>query len=140
MGYQCRRPVKRRRALLGSNPSRNSRLETHSDGQGADRNWPAPATRRLPTNIGVDLPIPKKPTPDHALVAGLAMVIPLRNGIQAAAITLDRVRCLRPAPRRQRGAALAPSTGDPALRGCSAVAAGQHAPAADAPRRRPAVL
>ena len=54
--------MKRRRALLGSNPSRNSRLETHSDGQGADRNWPAPATRRLPTNIGVDLPIPQKPT------------------------------------------------------------------------------
>src|SRR6266849_4295773 len=36
------------RDLLGSNPPRNSRLETHSDGPGADRNWSAPATRRLP--------------------------------------------------------------------------------------------
>src|SRR5712672_2724414 len=42
----CRRLVKRKRALLGSNPPRNSRLETHSDGTGADRNWPAPATGR----------------------------------------------------------------------------------------------
>jgi uncharacterized protein involved in response to NO len=51
--------------MLGSNPPRNSRLETHSDGPGADRNSPAPATRRLPSHpsssIGVDLPIPEKP-------------------------------------------------------------------------------
>jgi len=34
--------VKRKRALLGSIPPRNSRLETHFDGPGADRNSPAP--------------------------------------------------------------------------------------------------
>jgi len=48
LSYYRRRPAKRKRALLGSNPPRNSRLETHSDGPGADRNWPAPGTRRLP--------------------------------------------------------------------------------------------
>ena len=57
--------MKRKWALLGSNPPRNSRLETHPDGPGAGRNWPAPATRRLPSTlssrIGVDLLIPQKP-------------------------------------------------------------------------------
>src|SRR5215472_3893760 len=46
VGYDCRWPVKRKRALLGSNPPRNSRLETHPDGPGVDRNGSAPATRR----------------------------------------------------------------------------------------------
>src|ERR1700746_933353 len=32
----------------GEQPAENSRLETHSDGSGADRNRPAPASRRLP--------------------------------------------------------------------------------------------
>jgi hypothetical protein len=41
LSYDGRRLVKRKRALLGSNPPRNSRLETHSDGPGA-------ATRRSP--------------------------------------------------------------------------------------------
>ena len=55
--------AKRKRALLGSNPPRNSRLETHSDEPGADRNWPAPGIRRCQAtisakHIGVDLPIP----------------------------------------------------------------------------------
>src|SRR5689334_22127634 len=64
----CRRPVKRKRALLGSNPPRNSRLETHCDEPGADRTGSAPATWRLPSHhlfsssIVVDLPIPQKPT------------------------------------------------------------------------------
>jgi hypothetical protein len=48
LSYDCRRPVKRKRALLGSNLPRNSRLETHSDGLGAGRNGPALATWRLP--------------------------------------------------------------------------------------------
>jgi hypothetical protein len=37
-----------KRALLGSNPPRNSRLETHADGPGADRNELARATGRPP--------------------------------------------------------------------------------------------
>src|SRR5438128_2252416 len=43
--------AKRKRALLGSNPPRNSRLETHSDEPGADRNWPAPVPRRCQATI-----------------------------------------------------------------------------------------
>src|SRR5579885_1450342 len=38
----CRGPVKRKRALLGSNLPRNSRLETHADGPGAGEDRPAP--------------------------------------------------------------------------------------------------
>ena len=49
-----------------------------------------------------------------------------------------REAAIRPEPRQQRGVVPAPSTADPALRGCSAVAAAQHAPAAAAPDRRPA--
>src|ERR1700722_1138770 len=64
LSYDGRRLVKRKRALLGSNPPRNSRLETHSDGLGADRNWPAPTTGHcratIFAGIGVDLPIPEK--------------------------------------------------------------------------------
>src|SRR5436190_18856737 len=66
LSYYCRRLVKRKQALLGSNPPRNSRLETHSDGPGADRNWSASGTRR---NTGHHLfkhrgrsPDPSKPT------------------------------------------------------------------------------
>jgi hypothetical protein len=40
LNYNCRCPVKQRRALLGSSLPRNSRVETHSDGPGADRNQP----------------------------------------------------------------------------------------------------
>src|ERR1700719_3525905 len=68
--YYCRRLVKRKRALLGSNPPRNSRLETHSDGWeliGTGR-LPPPGVAKPPSSqaIGVDLPIPEKPTlPRH---------------------------------------------------------------------------
>jgi hypothetical protein len=64
LGYGWR-PAKRKRALLGSNPPRNSRLETHSDDPGSrpqptgSRNRPD-ADLALQT-IGVDLPIPQKP-------------------------------------------------------------------------------
>src|ERR1700737_198886 len=78
--YYCRGLVKRKRALLGSNPPRNSRLETHSDGTGADRNWPAPATGRSRSHhllqaSGYISPSLKKPltiTRPGTMVAGLA--------------------------------------------------------------------
>jgi hypothetical protein len=57
--------MKRKRALLGSNPPRNSRLETHADGPGADRGIGShcSASRTASSlRIGVDLPIPQKPT------------------------------------------------------------------------------
>src|SRR6516164_1453268 len=47
VGYDCRWPVKRKRALLGSNPPRNSRLETHPDGTGSRSDWPAPTLGRF---------------------------------------------------------------------------------------------
>jgi hypothetical protein len=36
-------------------------------------------------------------------------------------VVVDDVRCLRPQPRQHRGVVPAPSTADPAPRGCSAV-------------------
>jgi hypothetical protein len=59
-------PVKRRRALLGSNPSRNSRLETHSDVSrepvSVDRFPELGGDPRAGWQIiGVDLHIPQKP-------------------------------------------------------------------------------
>jgi len=52
------------RALLGGNPPRNSRLETYSDGPEADQNWPTlgGCQGTISSCIGVDLPIPQKPT------------------------------------------------------------------------------
>src|SRR6202047_2301649 len=57
--YYCRRLVKRKRALLGSNPPRNSRLETHSDG------WEPIGTGRLPR------PGVPKPPSSQAIGAGV---------------------------------------------------------------------
>src|ERR1700732_3979525 len=63
--YYCRWPVKRKRALLGSNPPRNSRLETHSDGRepiGTGRLPPLGGWQAtISSTIGVDLPIPQNP-------------------------------------------------------------------------------
>src|ERR1700674_2869640 len=39
-GSPCSRLVKRRRALLESNPPRNNRLETHRDDGPGSRSWP----------------------------------------------------------------------------------------------------
>ena len=103
--------MKRKRALLGSNPPRNSRLETHSD-----RREPI-GTGRLPplvgcratifVGIGVDLPIPKKTHPNYgAMVAGWRVAIPVRNGVQARQrrrSALDPV----PASGRSRGSTVA---------------------------------
>src|SRR5215469_14258984 len=57
-------------ALLGSNPSRNSRSETHSDKTGADRNWPALASRRLPSQHRGRSPNPSKTHPSHGALVG----------------------------------------------------------------------
>src|SRR5215467_11743739 len=74
--YCCRCPVKRKRALLGSNPPRNSRLETHSDGREPIGTGRFPPLDGFPSqqlsSIGVDLPIPEKPT--------LAISLPRRDG------------------------------------------------------------
>ena len=92
--------------------------------------------------IGVDLPIPKKPTLTTARWwPAWRVAIPVRNGVQARQrwrSALDPVGCLRPQPRQRRGVVPGPSTADPAPRGCSAVAAAPGARAADAPGRRPA--
>ena len=86
--------MKRKRALLWSNPPRNSRLETHSDGPGADRNWPAPGLggcrATIASSTGVDLLIPQKPTPSHAAMgAGLAAAFPLGTEYKRAAVAIS---------------------------------------------------
>ena len=78
-------PVKRKRALLGSNPPRNSRVETHSDGPGVDRQTGAPGlTAAKPKYvIGVDLLIPAKthytPAPWGRLGGAHVQVLPRRS-------------------------------------------------------------
>ena len=64
--------MERRRALLGSNPSRNSRSETHSDGTGEPiGTGRLPPLRDCQAAIGVDLPIPGKPPCYGAWIAQL---------------------------------------------------------------------
>src|ERR1700740_3831471 len=72
-------PVEGKGGLLGSNPPRNSRLETHCDGPGADRNGSALVTRRLPSHHLFEhrsrSPNPSKTHPRHgAMVAGLGAI------------------------------------------------------------------
>ncbi len=68
--------MKRKRALLGSNPPRNSRLETHSDGGEPTETGRLPPLDGCQTSgsssIGVDLRIPQKPI--------LAISLPQRDG------------------------------------------------------------
>jgi hypothetical protein len=107
--YYCRRLVKRKRALLGSNPPRNSRLETHSDGWepiGTGR-LPPPGVAKPPSSqaIGVDLPIPEKPTlPRDTVRAGLAGGISVKWNTKAA-VAISTVRIA--ASGRSRGSTVA---------------------------------
>jgi hypothetical protein len=83
LSYCCRWPVKRKRALLGSNPPRNSRLETHADGrEPIGTGWLPPLGGRQSQqhlrHRGRS-PDPLKPT---LAIARWRPVIPLRNGIQ----------------------------------------------------------
>src|SRR5215472_4808501 len=88
-------------ALLGSNPPpRNSRLETY-------RNWPTLGGCQgvISSSIGVDLPIPQKPTLATARRWLIGRAISLRNEIQLKAAV-----AIRSASRQQHGVALAPWT------------------------------
>ena len=80
---------------------------------------------------------PLKTHPSHGALAGR---LGRRQFRYVTEYNGDPVRYLRPAPQQQRGEALAPSTADPGLRGCLAVAVAPYGPVADAPGRRLAVL
>jgi len=79
----------------------------------------------LLASIGVDLPIPEKPTLAAARWWPVWRVAP-------------PVCSLRPEPRQHRGVGPAPSMADPGPRGCWAAAAAQRVRAAAAPDKRPA--
>src|SRR5580704_2936048 len=88
----------------------------------------------ISSSIGVDLPIPEKPTLATARWwPAWRVASPLRKRN-----TRDATVVIRPEPQQQRGVVPAPLTADPVPRGCSAGAAAQRALAADAPGRQPA--
>jgi hypothetical protein len=81
----------------------------------------------ISSSIGVDLPIPEKPTLATARWwPAWRVASPLRKRN-----TRDATVVIRPEPQQQRGVVPAPSTADPVPRGCSAGAAAQHALAVD---------
>src|SRR3984893_10558185 len=117
--------------------------KTHSDGWepiGTGR-LPPPGVAKPPSSqaIGVDLPIPEKPTLPRHGASRLGrwhlryMEYKGRRGDQHRPD-----RCLRPQPRQHDGVVRAPSTADLAPRVCSAPAAVRCARAADALDKRPA--
>ena len=55
--HNALQPVKRRRALLASNPLRNSRLETHRDDEGAAL---GPPSSFFSSIVAIDFPMPQK--------------------------------------------------------------------------------
>jgi len=97
----------------------------------------------ISANIGVDLPMPEKPTLAAARCGWFGgWHLRYLTGIQRRQLRGDQpaipVCCLRPGPRQHRCVVPAPSTADPAPRGCWAAAAAQRAHAAAAPDKRPA--